>query len=77
MSMESHGGMILTKETKKRGEKPVPVPLCPSQILRGLTRVRTCPFAVKPGSNRLSHGTAFSQFSFVHGCVVKNTSLRL
>jgi hypothetical protein len=37
MSMESHGGLILTGETEELEEKPVPVPLCPSKILDGLT----------------------------------------
>jgi hypothetical protein len=32
MSVESHGGMILTGETDELGEKLVPVPLCPPQI---------------------------------------------
>jgi hypothetical protein len=32
MSMESHGGMILTGEPEELGEKTVPVPLCPPQI---------------------------------------------
>jgi hypothetical protein len=31
MSLESHGGMILTGETDKLGEKPIPVPLCSPQ----------------------------------------------
>jgi hypothetical protein len=31
MSMDSHGGMILTGETEELGEEPVPVPLNPSQ----------------------------------------------
>jgi hypothetical protein len=39
MSMENYGGMILTGETKELGEKTIPVPLCPQQILHGLTRV--------------------------------------
>jgi hypothetical protein len=38
--MESHSGMILTGKPKKLGEKPVPVPLCPSQIKYGLFCVR-------------------------------------
>jgi hypothetical protein len=33
MSMESEGEMILTGKTEELGEKPVPVPFCPSQIL--------------------------------------------
>jgi hypothetical protein len=37
MSMESHGGMIMTRETEEPGYKPVPVPLCPPQIPHGLT----------------------------------------
>jgi hypothetical protein len=35
--MESHGGMILTGGNEELGEKPVPVPLCPSKISQGLT----------------------------------------
>jgi hypothetical protein len=38
MSMESHGGMILTGKEDELGEKPVPEPLFPPH---GLTRVRT------------------------------------
>jgi hypothetical protein len=37
--------MKLTGETKVLGEKPVPVPLCPPQIIHGLTRDRTRPSA--------------------------------
>jgi hypothetical protein len=40
ISMERHGGMILTGEIEELGQKPVPVPLC-SQIPHGLTRART------------------------------------
>jgi hypothetical protein len=32
VSVESHGGMILTGKPKNSREKPVPVPLCPPQI---------------------------------------------
>jgi len=46
MSMESHGGMILTGETQELGEKPVPVPLRPPQIPHRLIRVRTRASAV-------------------------------
>jgi hypothetical protein len=41
MSVESHGGMILTGEIKELGERPVPLPLCPPQIPHGLTGVLT------------------------------------
>jgi hypothetical protein len=41
MSMEIHGGMILTRETEDLGEKPVLVPLYPPQIARGMNRVST------------------------------------
>jgi hypothetical protein len=34
-------------KTEELGEKPVPVPLCPPQILRGLTRDRTRASAVR------------------------------
>jgi hypothetical protein len=39
----SSGGIILTGKTEGLGEEPVPVPLCSSQILRGLIweRIRT------------------------------------
>jgi hypothetical protein len=38
MSMDSHGGMILTgKNRRTRRKKRVPVPLCPSEISHGLT----------------------------------------
>jgi hypothetical protein len=47
MSMESHGGMILTGKTEELGEKPVPVPLCPPQIQHGPTRARTRASAVR------------------------------
>jgi hypothetical protein len=36
--MESHDGMILTGQTEELAEKPVPVPLCPSQITYGLNQ---------------------------------------
>jgi hypothetical protein len=29
MSMESHGGIILTGKTEERGEKPDPEQICP------------------------------------------------
>jgi hypothetical protein len=41
LSLKSHGGMILTGENRNLGEKSVPLPLCPPQIARGLTRGRT------------------------------------
>jgi hypothetical protein len=31
MSIDSHGGMILTGEREELGEKPVPVQVCPPQ----------------------------------------------
>jgi hypothetical protein len=37
MSMESHGGMVLTAKTEQVREKPVPLPLFAAQIPRGLT----------------------------------------
>jgi hypothetical protein len=40
-TMESHGGIISTGETEELRENPVPVPLCPPQILHGLTQVQT------------------------------------
>jgi hypothetical protein len=48
MSLESDGGMIYWQgKTEELGEKPVPVPLCPPQIPRGLTQVRTRTSAVR------------------------------
>jgi hypothetical protein len=47
MSTESHGGMMLTGETEKLGEKPVPAPLHPPQTPHGLTRMWTLVFAVR------------------------------
>jgi hypothetical protein len=38
MSMEKHGGMILSGKTEELGEKSVAAPLCPLQIPHGLTR---------------------------------------
>jgi hypothetical protein len=35
------GGVILTEETEGLGEKPVPVPLCPAQILHELNTEQT------------------------------------
>jgi hypothetical protein len=46
LSMESHGGMVLTGETEELGE-PVPVPLCPPQIPHGLKRARIRTSAVR------------------------------
>jgi hypothetical protein len=37
----SPSAIILNEETKKLGEKPVPVPLSPPQIPHGLTRAQT------------------------------------
>jgi hypothetical protein len=59
MSIESHGGTILTQKTEEFRENPVPVPLCPPQY----------PTWTDPGknsglhddrqaTNRMSHGTA-------------------
>jgi hypothetical protein len=47
MSMESHDAMILTGKIEELGEKPVPVPLCSTQISHGLTRERTLASAVR------------------------------
>jgi hypothetical protein len=46
MTMENHGGMILTGENKDLEEKTVPVPLSPTQIQHRLTRARTRASAV-------------------------------
>jgi hypothetical protein len=42
--------MILTGETEGLGEKPVPVPLCPPQITRGLTWAQSWASAFCPQS---------------------------
>jgi hypothetical protein len=52
MSMENHGGMILTAKIEERGETFVPVPLCPPQIPHELSRLRTRVSAV--GARRLT-----------------------
>jgi hypothetical protein len=44
-------------KTEVLGEKPVSVPLCPTQIPHGPNRDRT-PRGERPATNRLSHGTA-------------------
>jgi hypothetical protein len=42
MSMESHGGMILTGDMRRtRSKDPVAVPTCPPRVPQGLTRVPT------------------------------------
>jgi hypothetical protein len=46
MTVESHGGMILTEEIKELEEKLVPVPPCPPQIPYEFTRERTLASAV-------------------------------
>jgi hypothetical protein len=38
--MQSHSGMIFRGKTKELGGKPVSVPLCPPEILYGLTWVQ-------------------------------------
>jgi hypothetical protein len=53
--------MKLTGESlSTRGEKPVPVPLCPPQIPHGLTRDRSRASAVGGRRHRLSHDTAYN-----------------
>jgi hypothetical protein len=47
MSIESHGGNILTGVKKNSDEKPVQVPVCPPQILHGLTWARTLASAAR------------------------------
>ena len=44
-------------ENRQLGEKPVPVPLCPPQISRGLDLGLR---GERPATNRLSHGTAIT-----------------
>jgi hypothetical protein len=41
MSIESHGGIMLTGETKEHGENPVPLELCPPQISHEMNREQT------------------------------------
>jgi hypothetical protein len=59
MSMESHGGIILTGETEKKQEKT-----CPSATLSAINPTWTDPGAnlglrgKRPAINRLSYGTA-------------------
>jgi hypothetical protein len=51
--------MILTRVNRRTRRKPVPVPLCPSQIPHGMARVRTlCLSGERPVTNCLSHGMA-------------------
>jgi hypothetical protein len=47
MSMEKHGGIILTGEAKELREKPAPVPLFPPQIAHSVTRAWTRASTVK------------------------------
>jgi hypothetical protein len=58
MTAENHGGMALTGETEKLGEKSVPVPLSPPLIPHGLTQVRSRASAVR------SHGAARTIFYY-------------
>jgi hypothetical protein len=46
LSVESHGGIILTEENRRTRRKLVPEPLCPPQIPHGLARVWTWPLRV-------------------------------
>jgi hypothetical protein len=57
--LERDGGMIHWHgKTEELGEKPVPVPLCPPQILNGLTwRANPDLRGERPTTNDLSHGT--------------------
>jgi hypothetical protein len=64
--MKSHGGMILTGETKELGEKPVVVPPCPPQIPHGLTPLRGDRVATK----FLSHDTAKLWSYISHYCLL-------
>jgi hypothetical protein len=53
------GGMRIGRENRSTLRKPVPVPLCPPQILRDLTRSpNPGRRGGKPATNRLSYGTA-------------------
>jgi hypothetical protein len=70
MSMESHGGKILTGETEVLGEEPDPLPLCPPQITHGLTRARTLSSAMR-GRRLTTWAMARSE------CILKNNRVRL
>jgi hypothetical protein len=61
--------MKLTGENRQRGEKPVPVPLCPPQTPHGLTRDPGLR-GERPATNRLSHGTAMLLWDIMHRRVV-------
>jgi hypothetical protein len=51
--------MKLTGENRQLGEKPVPVPLCPPKISRGLDLGSNPGLrGERPATNRLSHGTS-------------------
>jgi hypothetical protein len=51
------GGIVLLGKTEVDVQKPVPLPLCPSQISHGLAQDRSSAFAVRPATKHLSHGT--------------------
>jgi hypothetical protein len=56
--------MILTGKTEEHGEKPVPVPLCPLQILQIELGANPGLRGEKPATNSFSHDTAYSQKLF-------------
>jgi hypothetical protein len=47
-------------KTEELEEKPVPASLCQQQTPHAMTRERTQASAVRPATNRLSHGKACS-----------------
>jgi hypothetical protein len=51
MNMESKNAIILADKTEELREKPVPVPLHPSEIPYGLSRVRIQSLALGPATN--------------------------
>jgi hypothetical protein len=54
--------MILTGETDKIGEKPVPVPLCP-QIPESVPGANPGLYGERPATNRLSHVTDIQELA--------------
>jgi hypothetical protein len=59
--------MLLTGEIEELGEKPVPVPLCPTRIPLGLNLAQTRVYVV----TALSYDTASS-----HGVTIHNTNTK-
>jgi hypothetical protein len=65
------------KNRSTRGEKPVPVPLCPPQIPQGLTPGSKPGLrGERPATNRLSHGWQFSCWKMVFGFLIAHLVVR-